>query len=72
MKIKIIQDQIEVLKKQIDEFKKKSQHERGRINANQDMEFYKMYSIYNIINNKNYYLSNINGDNYSKLNTLRK
>ena len=72
MKIKIIKDQIEVLKKQIDEFKKKSQHEGGRVNTNQDMEFYKMYSIYNIINNKNYYLSNINGDNYSKLNTLRK
>ena len=74
MKIKIIKDQIEVLKKQIDEFKTKEQQKGGRVNNNNniDMEFCKMYSICNIINNKNYYLSNINEDNYSKLNTLRK
>ena len=74
MKIKIIKDQIEVLKKQIDEFKTKEQQKGGRVNNNDniDMEFCKMYSICNIINNKNYYLSNINEDNYSKLNTLRK
>ena len=74
MKIKIIKDQIEVLKKQIDEFKTKEQQKGGRVNNNNniDMEFCKMYSICNIINNKNYYLSNINQDNYSKLNTLRK
>ena len=72
MKIKIIKDQIDVLKKQIDEFKKKSQQGEAKVNTNQDMEFCRMYSICNIINNKNYYLSNINEDNFSKLNTLRK
>ena len=72
MKIKIIKDQIEVLKKQINEFKKKGKYGEGELKNNQDMELCRMYSICNIINNKNYYLSNINEENYSKLNTLRK
>ena len=72
MKIKIIKDQIEVLKKQINEFKKKGKYGEGELKNNQDMELCRMYYICNIINNKNYYLSNINEENYSKLNTLRK
>ena len=72
MKIKIIKDQIEVLKKQINEFKKKGKQGEGELKNNQDMELCRIYSICNIINNKNYYLSNINEENYSKLNTLRK
>ena len=71
MKIKIIKDQIEVLKKQIDEFRKKNE-KNGVGQCAQNMEFCKMYSICNIINNKSYYLSNVNDENFGELNTLRK
>ena len=66
-KIKIISDQINVIKSQIDEFKK---CKKNNVNGKQD--YCKMYSICNIINNKKYYLSNINDENNSNLNTLRK
>ena len=71
MKIKIIKDQIEVLKKQIDEFRKKNE-KNGVGQCVPNMEFCKMYSICNIINNKSYYLSNVNDENFGELNTLRK
>ena len=71
MKIKIIKDQIEVLKKQIDEFRKKNE-KNGVGQCAPNMEFCKMYSICNIINNKSYYLSNVNDENFGELNTLRK
>jgi hypothetical protein len=67
-KIKIIQDQINVLKKQIEEFTKYKKKGINSINK----EYSKIYSIYNIINNKNYYLTNINVNDTSDLNTLRK
>ena len=67
-KIKIIQDQINVLKKQIEEFTKYKKNGINSINK----EYSKIYSIYNIINNKNYYLTNINVNDTSDLNTLRK
>jgi len=67
-KIRIIQDQINVLKNQIEEFTK---YKKNGIN-NVNKEYNKMYSIYNIINIKNYCLSNINVNDTSDLNTLRK
>jgi len=67
-KIRIIQDQINVLKNQIEEFTK---YKKIGIN-NVNKEYNKMYSIYNIINIKNYCLSNINVNDTSDLNTLRK
>ena len=69
-KIKIIMDQIDVLKNQIEEFKKLS---KNNLNTNKiSDEYSRKYSICNIINNKNYYLSNINEENASNVNTLRK
>ena len=69
-KIKIIMDQIDVLKNQIEEFKKSS---KNNLNTNKiSDEYSRKYSICNIINNKNYYLSNINEENASNVNTLRK
>jgi hypothetical protein len=64
MKIKIINDQIDFIKKQIEDFNKNK--ENG--------EYYKIYSINNIINNRNYYLYNINNanNNISDLETFRK
>ena len=64
MKIKIIKDQIDFIKKQIEDFEKNK--ENG--------EYYKIYSINNIINNRNYYLYNINNanNNMSDLETFRK
>jgi hypothetical protein len=64
MKIKIIKDQIDFIKKQIEDFNKNK--ENG--------EYYKIYSINNIINNRNYYLYNINNanNNISDLETFRK
>ena len=64
MKVKIIQDQIDVIKKQIEDFKLNK--ENG--------EFFRIYSINNIINNRNYYLYNINNanNNISDLETFRK
>jgi hypothetical protein len=64
MKIKIIKDQIDFIKKQIEDFNKNK--ENG--------EYYKIYSINNIINNRNYYLYNINSANnkISDLETYRK
>ena len=67
-KIKIITDEINIIKKQIDEFKK---CKKNNINNNNN-EYCRMYSICNIINNKNYYLSNINDNTLSKVNTLKK
>ena len=67
-KIRIIQDQINGLKNQIEEFTK---YKKNGIN-NVNKEYNKMYSIYNIINIKNYCLSNINVNDTSDLNTLRK
>lgn len=67
-KIKIIQDQINVLKNQIEEFTKYKKNGINNINK----EYSKIYSIYNIINNKNYYLTNINVNDTSDMNTLRK
>ena len=67
-KIRIIQDQINVLKNQIEEFTK---YKKNGIN-NVNKEYNKMYSIYNIINIKNYCLTNINVNDTSDLNTLRK
>ena len=68
-KIKIIKDQIAVLQKQINEFKKIK--EKNNIN-NLEGNYCKMISICNIINNRNFYLSNVNDDNFSNLNTLIK
>ena len=64
MKIKIINDQIEVIKKQIEDFQ--TNKENG--------EYFRMYSICNIVNNKNYYLYSINNanNNISDLETFRK
>lgn len=63
MKIKIIKDQIDYIKKQMEDFKLNKEYG----------EYYKMFSISNIINNKNYYLYNINnGNNVSDMETLRK
>lgn len=63
MKIKIIKDQIDFIKKQIEDFK---------VNK-EEGEYYKLYSINNIINNRNYYLYNINNaNNISDLETFRK
>ena len=64
MKIKIIKDQIDFIKKQIEDFEKNK--ENG--------EYYKIYSINNIINNRNYYLYNIinANNNMSDLETFRK
>ena len=64
MKIKIINDQIEVIKKQIEDFK--TNRENG--------EYFRIYSICNIINNKNCYLHNINNvnNNISDLETFKK
>ena len=64
MKIKIINDQIEVIQKQIEDF---------QINK-ENGEYFRMYSICNIINNKYYYLYNINSanNNLSDLETFRK
>ena len=68
-KIKIITDQIDVLQNQIEEFKK---YKKNNINNN-NKEFCRMYSICNIINNKNFYLANaINVSDTSNMNTLRK
>ena len=65
-KIKIIQEQISVLSSQIEEFKKYQKNKNNKECCN-------MYSICNIINNKNYYLNNvINFNDNSNLNTLRK
>ena len=65
MKIKIIKDQIDVIKKQIEEFEE---------NKNNDKyEYLRMFSICNIVNNRNYYLYNINNqNNVSDLETFRK
>ena len=64
MKITIIKDQIDVIKKQIEDFK---------LNKNKG-DYFRMYSISNIINNRNYYLYNINNanNNISDLETFRK
>ena len=63
-KIKIIKDQIDVIKKQIEDFEQNK--DKG--------EYYRVFSINNIINNRNYYLYNINNENnnISDLETLRK
>ena len=63
-KIEIINDQINFIKKQIDDFKLNK--ENG--------EFFNVFSINNIINNRNYYLFNINSanNNISDLETYRK
>ncbi len=63
MKIKIIKDQIDVIKKQIEEFK----------SNNDNVDYSRMFSICNIVNNRNYYLYNINNENnVSDLETFRK
>ena len=63
MKIKIIQEKINVIRAQIEDFKENK--ENG--------EYFRLYSIRNIINNRNYYLYNINNENnFSDLGTLRK
>ena len=63
MKIKIIKDQIDEIKKQIEEF---------NINK-ENADYSRMFSICNIINNRNYYLYNINNaNNISDLETFRK
>jgi len=60
-KIKIIQDQINVIQKQIEE-----------INNSQNNEYVRKYSYINIINNKYYYLSDINNvNNKSEVDTFR-
>ena len=63
-KIEIINDQINFIKKQIDDFKVNK--ENG--------EYFNTFSINNIINNRNYYLYNINSENnkISDLETYRK
>ena len=63
-KIEIINDQINFIKKQIDDFKLNK--ENG--------EYFNTFSINNIINNRNYYLYNINSSNnkISDLETYRK
>jgi len=63
-KIEIINDQINFIKKQIDDFK---------INK-ENGEYFNTFSINNIINNRNYYLYNINSanNNISDLETYRK
>ena len=63
-KIEIINDQINFIKKQIDDFKLNK--ENG--------EYFNTFSINNIINNRNYYLYNINSANnkISDLETYRK
>ena len=63
-KIEIINDQINFIKKQIDDFKQNK--ENGK--------YFNTFSINNIINNRNYYLYNINSanNNISDLETCRK
>ena len=63
-KIEIINDQINFIKKQMDDFKLNK--ENG--------EYFNTFSINNIINNRNYYLYNINSANnkISDLETYRK
>ena len=66
-KVKIIKEQIEVIKKQIAEFKNKSKKNKENDNK------YVSFSIYNIINNRNFYLCNINNDdNIANVDTLGK
>ena len=63
MKIKIIRDQIDYIKNQMEDFK-----------LNKEFgQYYRMFSISNIINNKNYYLYNINNsNNISDIETVLK
>lgn len=62
-KIKIIKEQIDLLQKQINDFNEKKENS----------EFYRTYSINNIINNHNYYNYTINDNiNISELETNRK
>ena len=66
-KVKIIKEQIEVIKKQIAQFKNKSKKNKENDNK------YVSFSIYNIINNRNFYLCNINNDdNIANVDTLGK
>ena len=66
-KVKIIKEQIEVIKKQIAEFKNKSKKNKENDNK------YVSFSIYNIINNLNFYLCKINNDdNIANVDTLGK
>ena len=68
-KIKIINDQIKVINEQIEEFENyKINH-----NINNNKVFSSIYSIYNIINTRNFYLYNTkDNNNISNVDTIRK
>ena len=73
-KIKIINDQIKVINEQINEFEKyKQNHNINNINNNNKI-LSRIYSIYNIINTRNFYLYNSkeNNNNISNKNTIKK
>ena len=68
-KIKIINDQIKVINEQIKEF----ENYKNNHNINNNKVFSSIYSIYNIINTRNFYLYNTkDNNNISNVDTIRK